>query len=1025
MNKLTFLTLGFLLSFSLYGQEISSSKNSFLDKYSTFKNSSGTLDHEAFLSAHSSEMGLSELDEFRLFKTEKARGPYMHYRYKQYHQDLPVYGSSYILHELHGKVVSANGQYLPKLELSVQPELTGEQALSYAMDDMAAEIYTWEVKTEDQRKSHQKPIPELVIIDEKLPNYSGNYKLVYKIDLRSQVPLDGQSYFIDALTGRVVKKISLHHEHGVPGSGKTKYYGEREFIVDSLAPAEFVLHDPTRCTHGITVFDNGQTPFTSTSNRFDLENEDQDEVALDAHYITAEMYDRLRDDFDWLGIDNDDGSMNVAIHANGGRDWVNAFWDGEFAWFGDGDCNNGPLTTCEVLAHEFMHGIIDNTSQLIYSDESGAINESLADVIGHYMENELDPDNFSWSLGHSFQLRDGLDPFRVMDDPNQAGDPEYYQGPLWEDGADVHYNSALGNLVYVMLSDGKEGINQDDVPYEVTGIGRAEAAKFIFYVNRYYLTPSSNYDAYYEACLLASDEYFAGNPDMKENIIQAWTAVGIPGGVVVQDNLNISISSSGYVESCNWGGYGAAEFTVTNRGSEPYLATSLGYVTLEANLGGTNYERRIDLTEDILVGEEQSFTIDSFVLLNDNAFFLDYNLEVGAFNQGQEFTSDFFVVTEFAENDLSIFVSQPEVSCFQSKHLLTFSVINESCVEKQAGEKVRISLEDDFGSEVWSEEIVLNDNILPERAIQFERELDLNISETSFYQVVIENASDPNLDNNSSFAVVTVYETLEINYFNWFDTEEDLTNGLSFQTNNFFGGSNIAPHQGSTQFYTTGISSEAFGPLCVNPEDDWSEITFGGNISAQFDACLDLEGADNPAIHFEMTQYRNDFMDFASEQSSSVRLTTIEDGVETHQIIGGLAEGEKEIFDIPLSANFKGSMSLQFLTQTGVDFFATDFLLHDVIFMENLALINTSSTDKVFADNTLELFPNPVNERLYFSNDVQYDNLTVIDVSGKEILRLKSANTTSLDVSNFDPGYYMVQLLSKAGEKFQGKFIKL
>ena len=91
--------------------------------------------------------------------------------------------------------------------------------------------------------------------------------------------------------------------------------------------------------------------FTNTSSFFDLENEDQNEVAVDAHYLIAEFYDVLRDEFDWLGLDNNDRAMEAIIHAG---DFINASWNGSHASFGNGDCNHGPLVTAEVVSHEFM-----------------------------------------------------------------------------------------------------------------------------------------------------------------------------------------------------------------------------------------------------------------------------------------------------------------------------------------------------------------------------------------------------------------------------------------------------------------------------------------------------------------------------------------------------------------------------------------------------------------------------------------------------------------------------------------------
>jgi Zn-dependent metalloprotease len=52
--------------------------------------------------------------------------------------------------------------------------------------------------------------------------------------------------------------------------------------------------------------------------------------------------------------------------------------------FGDGDGEIfGRFTaSLEVIGHELTHGVIKHTAGLIYADQSGALNESVADVFG-------------------------------------------------------------------------------------------------------------------------------------------------------------------------------------------------------------------------------------------------------------------------------------------------------------------------------------------------------------------------------------------------------------------------------------------------------------------------------------------------------------------------------------------------------------------------------------------------------------------------------------------------------------------
>ena len=71
------------------------------------------------------------------------------------------------------------------------------------------------------------------------------------------------------------------------------------------------------------------------------------------------------------------GPLLATVHY--GRDYDNAFWNGERMVFGDGDGEvfagfTGSLT---VIAHELTHGVIEDEGGLVYEGQSGALNESI------------------------------------------------------------------------------------------------------------------------------------------------------------------------------------------------------------------------------------------------------------------------------------------------------------------------------------------------------------------------------------------------------------------------------------------------------------------------------------------------------------------------------------------------------------------------------------------------------------------------------------------------------------------------
>jgi bacillolysin len=135
----------------------------------------------------------------------------------------------------------------------------------------------------------------------------------------------------------------------------------------------------------------------------------------------------------------------------------NAFWDGARMVFGDGYAGAD-----DVVAHELTHGVIDRTSQLVYLHQSGAINESMADVMGELVDqrnHEVGEDDSAWLMGED--LPDGA--LRSMANPPRFGQPDrmtsaaYGADDINKDSGDVHLNSGVGNKTAYLIAHGIAG----------------------------------------------------------------------------------------------------------------------------------------------------------------------------------------------------------------------------------------------------------------------------------------------------------------------------------------------------------------------------------------------------------------------------------------------------------------------------------------------------------------------------------------------------------------------------------------
>jgi Zn-dependent metalloprotease len=130
----------------------------------------------------------------------------------------------------------------------------------------------------------------------------------------------------------------------------------------------------------------------------------------------------------------------------------NAFWNGIGMFYGQGFASAD-----DVVGHEMTHGVISHNSDLLYWGQSGAINESLADVMGEIIDHRhhsKGESRQSWALGEDLPVG----AIRNIQSPRRFGQPESmtsrrYAGGLLDNGG-VHTNSGVGNRTFYLISQG-------------------------------------------------------------------------------------------------------------------------------------------------------------------------------------------------------------------------------------------------------------------------------------------------------------------------------------------------------------------------------------------------------------------------------------------------------------------------------------------------------------------------------------------------------------------------------------------
>jgi Zn-dependent metalloprotease len=339
---------------------------------------------------------------------------------------------------------------------------------------------------------------------------------------------------------------------------------------------------------------------------------------VDAHYYMAlaDSYFRNQYSFDVTDPSNPDGYIpKIVVHAHFTKNYVNAFWNGSYFAFGDGDgVDFDPLTSLDVAAHEFTHSVTEFTSDLIYQDESGALNESFSDIMAAVIERLVDDGNSplpsgmspseepdlglsipgtEWTMGEDFDLRPGEDGFRDMADPAADGDPVCYQDRFTGtgDNGGVHINSGISNHAFYWLVEG------EDVDIQRAGD--------IFYLGYTGLNSNANFSDARAATIMTAVKTDAATGeiiyDEEAKVIAAWNHVGVDAacghGVAVDNPPNAGFDASCTNLACTFIDTSTDEGTITWSWAFGDDATSTAQNPSHDYGAGATYTVRLTVTD--------------------------------------------------------------------------------------------------------------------------------------------------------------------------------------------------------------------------------------------------------------------------------------------------------------------------------------------------------------------------------------------------------------------------------------------
>ncbi|MCF2446293.1 M4 family metallopeptidase [Dyadobacter sp. CY345] len=231
------------------------------------------------------------------------------------------------------------------------------------------------------------------------------------------------------------------------------------------APTKPVLKMQVYDMEKDTVLSNGKLVWNNGKALKTMDTDTKNVVA--AGTATWDLYYQIfgRNSIDNLGL-----ALKHYIHYDNKYD--NAFWDGRRMVYGDGDGKIFGSFTADpdIIGHELTHGVTQYESNLVYHNQSGALNESLSDVFGIMIKQRLlnqDVKKSKWLIGENvlkgakYSLRSMKAPGTAyVNHPDLGTDPQpatfdkYMVLPDTDRGdwGGVHINSGITNFAFYVTA---------------------------------------------------------------------------------------------------------------------------------------------------------------------------------------------------------------------------------------------------------------------------------------------------------------------------------------------------------------------------------------------------------------------------------------------------------------------------------------------------------------------------------------------------------------------------------------------
>lgn len=423
-------------------------------------------------------------EEFRVLSDYTDEGGIRRVSLQQNFKGVPLYGGELGLHSNRsGAIEFMMGKVFPTPKVNTKPGIGEAEAIRLAYTDLSHRSVIQKKGLVNKFLAMDPDKGELFIYPEKESS-----RLIYHLTLRPNL-LERWVYFVDAHTGEVIEKYNhtCTLDGVVQASSRDLNNVQQAFNAYQVG-SQYVLVDTRKKMFRPGDSDLPNSPvgaiMTIDAKNARVDNEDMDlyhvvssnpaqwnSTAVSAHVNASRSYDYYEQNFQRLSLNGNGGNILSVINITDedGKGFDNAFWNGVFMGYGNGGKAFKPLAgALDVAGHEMTHGVVESTAKLEYRNQSGALNESFADIFGAMIDRD------DWTMGEDVVNKSVFPSgaLRSLQNPNQGGksDPGYQ--PMYmsqymvlkdtpeQDNGGVHVNSGIPNHAFYLFATGTN-MNKD------------------------------------------------------------------------------------------------------------------------------------------------------------------------------------------------------------------------------------------------------------------------------------------------------------------------------------------------------------------------------------------------------------------------------------------------------------------------------------------------------------------------------------------------------------------------------------